>query len=108
MHYAKYIGTAGVRRMLERDWKAAGVENQATVEWSPRNGFSVPQSDLTEAAWHILANDPGIVLTGDRPETADLNAAKVEAAKNRLSSRAAGADVLHAQDEIPGSIAPVG
>lgn len=102
--FARYVGTATVRRMLDRDWKAAGIEDQKTIEFSPRNGYAVARDQFTDAAWEALASDPGIIFTGERPDPDATHNARVEAAKNRLRARQAGHDVLHAQDEIPGTV----
>jgi hypothetical protein len=103
--YAKYVGTADSRVMHERDWVDAGVPNQGTVVWGPSNGYSVPRSALSDDAWAVLGNDPGIVFTGDRPDASEQTEAAIEAAKRRLRARNSGYDeVLHAQDEIPGAM----
>lgn len=101
MEYAKYVGTADNRVMLERDWKAAGIENQPTVVWSKANGYSVPRSALSDDAWGVLATDPGIVFTGERPSADETTEAAINAARARLAARQTGTVVLHKQDEIP-------
>lgn len=99
--YARYVGGATTRRITQRDWKAKGIE-QPTLAWTAANGYSVLRDDISDAAWEVLRLDPGIVLTEDEPTTQVITNAKVDAAKARLLARAAGAEVLHAQDEIPG------
>jgi hypothetical protein len=99
--YAKYVGLGDVRLMMERDWKAAGIDDQGTIQWDATTGFMVPRERFSDAAWAALANDPGIVFTGDRPDGAEIDEAAVNAARGRLLARQAGAPVLHAQDEIP-------
>lgn len=101
MDYAKYVGTAGVRVMLDTDWRAAGIDKQETVQWDATNGFMVPRSRLSDDAWALLGNDPGIVFTGERPDAAEVDNAAVNAAKGRLLARQSGQVVLHKQDEIP-------
>lgn len=101
MEFAKYVGTATVRLMHETDWKAAGIENQPTVEWNAGNGYALPQSRFSEAAWAALATDPGIVFTGARPELSEVHEGAVAAAKARLIARQQGSVVLHKQDEVP-------
>jgi hypothetical protein len=104
VEFAKYIGTADSRVMHERDWVMAGVPNQGTVTWGPANGYSVPRSALSDDAWAALGNDPGIVFTGERPDAQETTEAAIEAARRRLLARNQGAEVLHKQDEIPGSL----
>jgi hypothetical protein len=104
MEYAKYVGMADSRVMQERDWVNAGVPNQGTVSWNQANGYSVPRSALSDDAWAILGNDPGIVFTGDRPDVSEQTEAAVEAATRRLRARMSGTEALHSQDEIPGSM----
>lgn len=101
MEFAKYVGTADERLMLERDWKAAGIEDQGTVSWNKLNGYSVPRKAFSDAAWTALSADPGIVFTGDRPTADETAEAAINAAKARLLARQSGAVVLHKQDEIP-------
>lgn len=104
LEYAKYIGTADSRVMLERDWKAAGIEDQGTVVWGPANGYTVARSAFSDDAWAVLTTDPGIVFTGERPTADEAAEAAVSAAKARLLARQSGVTfVLHAQDEIPAS-----
>lgn len=102
--YAKYIGTADTRVMLARDWVAAGVPDQGTVIWDASNGYMVGRSALSDDAWGVLANDPGMVFTGERPDGAETTEAAIEAAKRRLMARTTDDTVLHSQDEIPGSL----
>ena len=99
--YARYVGGATTRRITKRDWKAKGID-QDTLSWTPANGYSVLRDDISDAAWDVLRLDPGIVMTEDEPTTEVIGNAKVDAAKARLLARAAGAEVLHAQDQIPG------
>lgn len=102
MEYAKYVGTADQRVMLGRDWKAAGIEDQDTVIWNAANGYSVARDRFSDDAWAVMATDPGIVFTGERPDAAERDEAAINAAKARLRARMEGATfVLRAQDEIP-------
>lgn len=104
MEFAKYVGLADQRQMLERDWVAAGVPNQGSVSWDRTNGFAVPRNRFSDDAWALLATDPGIVFTGERPRADETAEAAVNAARSRLMARQAGnAEVLHAQDPIPTS-----
>lgn len=105
MEFARYVGTSTVRRMTAAQWKAAGIENQDTVEWRAANGFAVGRDRFTDEAWEALANDPGIVFTGTRPDAAETNEAAVNAAITRLRARQGGQEVLHRQDEIPTEVA---
>lgn len=60
----KYVGTADVRRISEKAWKSIGVEDQKQVEWSKRNRFTVPASDLSKGALRYLdEDDSGFVVT---------------------------------------------
>lgn len=101
MEFAKYIGTADERMMLERDWKAAGVDDQDTVVWNAMNGHTVSRERFSDDAWAILANDPSIVFTGERPKADEVQEAAVNAAKARLLARQGGQTVLHSQDQVP-------
>jgi hypothetical protein len=99
--YARYVGGATTRRITQRDWKQRGIE-QPTLSWNAANGHSIARDDISDAAWEVLRLDPGIILTDKEPTTAVISDAKVDAAKARLMARAAGAEVLHAQDPVPG------
>lgn len=103
VEYAKYVGTSDVRLMRDTDWRAAGIQDQATVMWEQRNGYTVPRSAFSDEAWATLGNDPGIVFTGERPDVQETTDAAIEAARRRLLARNQGLEVLHTQDEIPGS-----
>jgi hypothetical protein len=105
MDFARYIGTATVRRMTEAQWKSAGIENQGSVEWTAANGYAVGRDRFSDAAWEALGNDPGIVFTGSRPEAAEMDDAAVNAAITRLRARQEGNEVLHRQDDVPGEVA---
>lgn len=88
--FAKYIGTSTTRRMLERDWRQVGIENQGTVEWSPRNGHLVSRDLLSDEAWDMLASDDGIVFVEtDNPTAEQVQEAHVSAAVARMRARAA-------------------
>lgn len=88
--FAKYIGTATTRRMLERDWQQAGVRDQGTVEWSKRNGYVVARDQLTDEAWDMLAGDKDIVVVDtDHPTPAQITEAHTQAAVARMQARAA-------------------
>lgn len=101
MDFAKYVGTATVRLMTETDWKAAGIEDQGTVEWSAANGYAVARSRFSDAAWAALATDPGIVVTGARPDASEVQEAAIAAARARLLARQGGSVALHKQDDVP-------
>jgi hypothetical protein len=106
--YAKYIGTAGRRHMPFRDWAKLGIE-QKTLSWTPTNGYTVPRSDICDEAWLIIQNDPGMVVIGDARDAEAIRAASIQAAVNRLRSRQAGQDVLHAGTALPVDVdAPAG
>ena len=60
----KYIGTADERSISAADWKSIEVEDQKQVVWNRRNKFTVPASELTEAALRYLdEDDSGFVVT---------------------------------------------
>lgn len=58
-----YKGTADVRRITKQEWKAAGVEDQDTVEWNADNDFTVPRSALSDAAWAKIEKDSDLKLS---------------------------------------------
>lgn len=65
-----YVGTATIRQVTREEWDGAGVANQATVRWFPGNGYSVPLSDLTEAAQNILRADGFFIFPGSTQDEA--------------------------------------
>lgn len=60
----KYVGTADERVIEAKDWKSLGIEDQGKVVWSQKNKFTVPASDLNEAALRYAdETDSGLVVT---------------------------------------------
>jgi hypothetical protein len=86
---AKYIGGSTTRRMLQRDWAAAGIPDQPTVEWSKRNGYQVARDQFTDEAWDMLGRDSGIVIVDADATPAQVHEAHVSAAVARMQMRAA-------------------
>jgi hypothetical protein len=75
--------------MLERDWAAAGVKDQGTVEWSTRNGYQVARDQFTDEAWDMLGRDTGIVIVDADATPEQVQEAHVSAAVARMKMRAA-------------------
>lgn len=59
----KYIGTADVREIDAASWRNVGIEDQNKVVWNRANKWSVPVSELTEAAVKYAdEDDDGFVV----------------------------------------------
>lgn len=52
----KYDGGHSERVIEARHWKAAGVEDQGTVRWTPLNDWTVDASELSETALNYVKN----------------------------------------------------
>lgn len=55
----RYTGSADRRVISAKDWKSVGADGQAQTEWSSKNGFKVPVSELSKEAMEYVAKDSG-------------------------------------------------
>jgi hypothetical protein len=62
-----YTGSSTRRLVTREQWKAAGVDGQATVEWSAANDFEVPRDKLNEDALKVLAKDKAFKIPNVEP-----------------------------------------
>ena len=99
--FARYVGTAHVRRMTKQNWLAAGIKDQDTVVFNRGNGMSVPRDQFSDAAWNALVLDANIIVTDAAPDAQQIDSAKAVAAEARLRARMAGMSAPKA-DDIPG------
>lgn len=60
--YVRYVGTADVREIAAADWTNVGAKDQNKTVWSVRNGWKIPQSELTDNALQYLSTDEGFVV----------------------------------------------
>jgi hypothetical protein len=65
MEFVKYTGLSHRRVITADDFARAGVPDQAGVEWSFRNGFSVARDRFSDEAYErAIKDDPHLVLVG--------------------------------------------
>jgi hypothetical protein len=92
MGYVKYIGVATVRQITADDWAKVGVTDMETVVWDRFNGWTVPDSKFTEAAWPFIDEDKGFVHVGDRAGEQDRQESIKREEHKEAAQRAAAAE----------------
>lgn len=55
----KYTGGADVREITKAQWANIGVDDQDTVIWNTKNGFTVLEKDLSKKALAYFEKDSG-------------------------------------------------
>lgn len=92
MGYVKYIGVATIRQITADEWAKVGVTDMETVVWDRYNGWTVPDSKFTEAAWPFIEADKGFVRIGDRAGQQDRAESIEREDHKEAAQRAAAAE----------------